>query len=128
MNVLLVLLFPYNYNNIEARIYKLFHRRQSWGLEVSRPQILSWGVVGGRREVVGRRGQVVKYYYNSIMYRKYVRKWRLVKRNRITCQEVAVNGQFFLDKRKKRSFGNFCLEKSIFFYPDPRPHPDFNPD
>src|SRR6218665_520754 len=30
-----------------------------------------------------------------IMYRNYVRKWLLLKRNRIICQEVAVNGQFF---------------------------------
>src|SRR6218665_2249451 len=30
-----------------------------------------------------------------IMYRKYVRKWLLLKRNRIICPEVAVNGQFF---------------------------------
>src|SRR6218665_506276 len=30
-----------------------------------------------------------------IMYRKYVRKWLLLRRNRIICPGVAVNGQFF---------------------------------
>src|SRR6218665_145310 len=30
-----------------------------------------------------------------IMYRKYVRKWLLLKRDRIICTEVAVNGHFF---------------------------------
>src|SRR6218665_2503979 len=32
------------------------HRRQSWGLGSRDPQILRWGVAGGR-------GGVVKYYY-----------------------------------------------------------------
>src|SRR6218665_818121 len=32
------------------------------------------------------------------MYRKYVRKWRLLKRNRIICPEVAVNEQFLPGK------------------------------
>ena len=35
-----------------------------------------------------------------IMYRKYVRKWWLLKRNRIICPEVAVNGQFVHGKSK----------------------------
>jgi len=46
------------------------------------------------------------------MYRKYVRKWWLLKRNRIICQDVAVNGQFVPGNSK------FCLkliEKSKFF-------------
>ena len=46
-----------------------------------------------------------------IMYRKYVRKWRLLKRNRIICPEVAVNEQFLPGK------SNFFKlpEKSKFF-------------
>ena len=32
------------------------------------------------------------------MYRKYVRKWWLLKRNRIICLELAVNNQFFVGK------------------------------
>ena len=32
------------------------------------------------------------------MHRKYVRKWWLLKRNRIICPEVAVNGQFLPGK------------------------------
>src|SRR6218665_2366272 len=40
------------------------------------------------------------------MYRKYDRKWLLLKRNRIICPEVAVNGQFV----EKSNFFN-CLKK-----------------
>jgi len=47
-----------------------------------------------------------------IMYRKYVRKWRLLKRNRIICPEVAVNEQFL--PGKSNGFLN-CLRKSKFF-------------
>src|SRR6218665_1195308 len=50
------------------------------------PQILGRGVAGGRWS-----REILLY----IMYRKYVRKWLLLKRNRIICPEVAVNGQFF---------------------------------
>ena len=48
----------------------------------------------GRREVVDGR-EIVLYL---IMYRKHVRKWRLLKRNRIICPEVAVNEQFLPGK------------------------------
>ena len=73
--------------------------RQSWGLGCRDTQILSWRLWGSY-EVEGRE-RVVKCYYNLIMYRKYVRKWWLLKRNTIICTEVTVNGQFYLDKRKK---------------------------
>src|SRR6218665_1719147 len=47
---------------------------------------------------------------NFIMYRKYVRKWLLLKRNRIIWPEVAVNGNFCLENQ----FFN-CLKKLKFF-------------
>src|SRR6218665_664201 len=56
-----------------------------------------------------------------IMYRKYVRKWLLLKRNRINCPDVALNGQFFAWKSnffnclKKSKFSEICLQDSIFF-------------
>src|SRR6218665_3830136 len=67
---------------------------QSWGLRVATPRF--WA--GGRSE--GRRGWLESWTGSEIllyliMYRKYVRKWLLLKRNRIICLEVAVNGQFF---------------------------------
>ena len=68
------------------------------------------------------------------MYRKYVRKWQLLKRNRIICPEIAVNSQFLPGKidifseicdkksefsiklpKKPRNFSQICPEKSIFF-------------
>jgi len=56
------------------------------------PQILARMGRGGRRG----RGRAVKYYQIlSCMYRKYVRKWWLLKRNRIICLEIAVNSQRF---------------------------------
>src|SRR6218665_2089190 len=88
-----------------------------------------------------------------IMYTKYVRKWLLLKRNRIIWLEVAVNGQFFAWKiddffyclknqnfrkfacktrysfvkllEKIEIFRKFACRNRIFFDPDPRP-PDFN--
>ena len=45
---------------------------------------------GGRGRVAGARG-ILLYL---IMYRKYIRKWWILKWNRIICQDVAVNGQF----------------------------------
>jgi len=56
------------------------------------PQILcrgSWGGMGswgGRGSWMGR--EILSYL---IMYRKYVRKWWLLKRNRRICPEVAVS-------------------------------------
>jgi len=94
LNALLQSLYNVLLRNIAAN-----HRRQSLGV----------GCVATPIFWAGDRGRVVKYYYNLIMYRKYVKKWILLKRSRIICPEVAVNGQFCLDKRKKRSFGNFCL-------------------
>ena len=128
------------------------------------------GWFGGRDppQIFGRRGRggrsqgacggswgswtVRKRLLYLILYRKYmymyVRKWWLLKRNRIICQEVAVNGQFlpgnsnffkFPEKSKffgnlpgkskflseiawrNRHFSEICLEKLNFFYSDPRP-------
>ena len=47
-----------------------------------------------------------------IVYRKYVRKWWLLKRNRIIWPEAAVNGQFCPENR---IFFVKLPEKSIFF-------------
>ena len=55
-----------------------------------------------------------------IMYRKYVRKWFLLKRNRIIWPEVAVNGnfcqenQFFNCLKKLKFFGNLPVEIEFF--------------
>ena len=71
------------------------------------------GVSWGRRWIVGGRERVVKYYYNNpIMYSKYFRQWRLLKRNKIICTEVAVNGQFCLENR---NFLWNCLKKMKCF-------------
>src|SRR6218665_3640288 len=61
------------------------------GAEGRDPQILGRVVAGGSLE--SWTGREILLYL--IMYRKYVRKWLLLKRNRIICTEVAVNGQFF---------------------------------
>ena len=93
-----------------------------------------------------RTGHEILLYL--IMYRKYVRKWWLLKINRIIFPEVAVNGQFLPGKlnlflncmKKSKLFGdlpgkiNFFVKlrekieifgkfewKNRFFYPDPRP-------
>src|SRR6218665_3785482 len=68
------------------------------GTECRDPHILGRGSCVGRRE--GRRGSLGSWTGREIllyliMYRKYVRKWLLLKRNGIICPEVAVNGQFF---------------------------------
>src|SRR6218665_3435509 len=86
-----------------------FGQRGSWGGRM--------GVAGG---VVGAwTGRKILLYL--IMYRKYVRKWLLLKRNRIFCPEIAVNGQFFALKikffellEKIKIFGNLPAN-SIFF-------------
>jgi len=53
-----------------------------------------------------------------LMYRKYVRKWGLFKRNRIICPEVAVNEQFLFGKsiffKLPEKIEKF-VEKSKFF-------------
>src|SRR6218665_2546359 len=61
------------------------------GAEGREPQILGSGVAGGSLESL--TGCEILLYL--IIYRKYVRKWLLLKRNRIIWPEVAVNGQFF---------------------------------
>ena len=40
-------------------LWRVLHRRQSWGMGVSRPPDFGLGVVG----VAGGRGRVVKHYY-----------------------------------------------------------------
>jgi len=69
------------------------HRRQSWeGLGVATPRFLaggSLGVAGGSQGGSGWwTGRKILLYLN--MYRKYVRKCRLLKRNRMICLEIAV--------------------------------------
>jgi len=56
--------------------------RQSWGLGVTNPRFWAGivGVAGGGREIL----------LYLIMYRKYVRKWLHLKRNRIIWPEVRV--------------------------------------
>src|SRR6218665_1482775 len=91
---------------------------QSWGLRVATPRFGQ----GVARRVAGRwlepwTGREILLY----LYRKYVRKWLLLKRYIIICPEVAVNGQFFAWKveffncLKKSKFSEICLENSIFF-------------
>jgi len=87
-----------------------------WG--VATPQILgrgSWGV--SRGSWTGRK--ILLYI---IMYRKCFRKWWLLKRNRITCPETAVNCQFLPEKsnffvklpKKSKFFRNFPWKIEIF--------------
>ena len=88
--------------------------RQSWGLRGRFPHILgkgSWEVSGG--SWTGR--EILLYLF---MYRKYVRKWWLLKRNRIICPEVAVSGQFLPGKAKKLLWN--CFKSRIFSYNLPR--------
>ena len=68
-----------------------------------------WGVVGGRRGE-SRTGRKILFYL--IMYRKYVRKWWLLKRNRIIWPEIAVNSQFLPGTTK---FSLKSPKKSKFF-------------
>src|SRR6218665_1788806 len=70
------------------------------GAEGRDPQILYRGVAGrvAGGSLESWTGREILLYL--IMYRKYVRKWLLLKRNRIICPEVAVNGQFFAWKIK----------------------------
>src|SRR6218665_2612721 len=72
------------------------------GAEGRDPQILGRWVAGRVAGVSLESWTGREMLLYLIMYRKYVRKWLLLKRNRIICPEVAVNGQFF------------CLENRIF--------------
>ena len=83
--------------------FPLLSRGVNPGAEGRDPQILGRGSQGGSLE--SWTGREILLYL--IMYRKYVRKWLLLKRNRIICEEVAVNGQFFA---WKIDFFN-CLKK-----------------
>ena len=79
----------------------LRHRRPGasiLGLRVATPRFLA-GEVGGRRgSLTG--GKILLYLIMYTLYRKYmyVRKWWLLKRNRIICPEIAVNDQFLPGK------------------------------
>ena len=92
------------------------------------PQILDRGVVGSHRGVVVG---VVDGLWNVIIISYHVRKWWLLKRNRIICPEVAISEHFLPGKsifvlklpEKIEIFQNFasenricliCLEKSKF--------------
>src|SRR6218665_3427587 len=69
------------------------------GTEGRDPQILGRGSQGGTQgggSLESWMGREILLYL--IMYRKYVRKWLLLKRSRIICPEVAVNGHFLLGK------------------------------
>src|SRR6218665_1720211 len=74
------------------------------GLGGRDPQISGRGVVGGSQwgsqggsweSLTG--GKILLYL---IMYRKYIRKWRLLKRNRIIYPEIGVNRQFLPAKNR----------------------------
>src|SRR6218665_701700 len=79
------------------------------------PLVAGWVAGGSLESWTGR--EILLYL---IKYRKYVRKWLLLKRNRIICSEVAVNGQIFAWKieffncLKKSKFPKICRQNSIF--------------
>ena len=89
-----------------------------WG--VATPRFWAGGVVGGRRG--SWTGRKILLYLT--MYRKYFRKWWLLKRNRIIWPEIAVNSQFLPGKSKfsvkspKESnfFSEICLENQNFLW------------
>src|SRR6218665_2667780 len=90
------------------------------GAEGCNPQILGSGVAGrvARGSLESWRGREKLLYL--IMYRKYVLKWLLLKRNRIICPEVAVNGHYFAWKieflklsEKIKIFGNLPAKLDI---------------
>ena len=67
------------------------------------PRLGVWGVTTPRFWAGGR--EILLYLF---MYRMYVRKWWLLKRNRIIWPEVVVNEQFLPGKSK---FSKNCLKK-----------------
>ena len=97
---------------LEVRFMETPHYRKLWPCSPQWRQGESWGE--------SRTGREILYL---IMYRKYVLKWLLLKRNRNICPEVhvAVNGNFFAWKinffncLKKSKFSGIRLENSIFF-------------
>src|SRR6218665_1849432 len=80
---------------LEKASFPLLSRGVNPEAEGREPQNLGRGVAGrvagGSLESLTGR-EILLYLF---MYRKYVRKWLLLKRNKIICPEVAVNGQFF---------------------------------
>ena len=131
------------YNQLKTSFWPCWSREHLWVVSLKRCYINPW------------MNEWMNEYL--IMYRKYVRKWWLLKRHRIICPEVhvAVNEQFLNGKSKffvkfhekikfllKFAWKNrirfkITMEKSKFFenlpgkidffYPDLRP-PDFKPD
>ena len=77
--------------------------------EVATPRFWSEGH-GRVAEVMDRS----KNINNLVMYRKYVRKWWLLKRNRIICPEIVVNNQW--NCLKNRFFSEICLENRSFLW------------
>jgi len=86
---------------------------QSWGLGSRHPRFWARrfvGVAGG-----SWTGREILLY--RIMYRKYVQKWWLLKRNGIIWPGVAVNGQLcleILEQMTKKVIRNFLPQKSEF--------------
>ena len=74
------------------------------------PHFLGKRVVGPS----GQRGSWTgrKILLCLIMYRKYVRKWWLLKRNRIICIKIAVNRQFSLEN--SNFLWNYLKKIAIF--------------
>ena len=126
-----------------------FHVAWALGVRGVNPEGVG-GVVTPRFWAGGR--EILLYF---IMYRKYVRKWWLLKRNRMICPEAAVNGQFCqlkfcceiawknqnfseicMEKSnifgeiawKNQNFSEICLEKSKYFWPGSTIPPDIKPD
>ena len=108
-----------HYRHLVLFSYHWRHRRQSWRCWGSRPSRFWAGGHGGHRG--SWTGRKILYL---IMYRKYVRKWWLLKRNRIICPEIALNSQFLPGKsklfvklpKKIEIFRKFTLKNRIFFF------------
>ena len=100
--------------------------RQSWGTFWGSRPFRFWA--GGHENRRGSWGRSVgtsrKILFYLIMFKKYVRKWWLLKRNIIICPEVhvAVNGQILPGKlvifvklpEKLTFFGNLPVKIEMF--------------
>jgi len=93
--------------------------RQSWGVWGRDTPDFGQGVVRVAGGVVGVSWNIIISY--RVTYKKYMynRKLWLLKRNRITCLEVAVSGQFLPGQSISlwnclinRNCSKICLEKS----------------
>jgi len=96
--------------------------RGGWG---SRPLYFGQGSWVRRGIVRSWTGREILLFL--VMYRKYVRKWWLLKRNWIICPEIVVNSQFLHGKinvfvklpEKIEIFRKFALKNRHFFTHDP---------